>query len=212
MPSITEINRFVRLAEARFDVRDLALEWPLVHLFGLAPFSTVVVAGAHEGKVMDLLDTAYHGCYIIGYEPIDEYAERAQTRFEHRANLRIVPRALSAGLEHMSLTVDGVHSTAMPPVRAVERTVQVLTIDIADIRYGERIDLMVLNVEGYEGRLLRRLRETGSLVPSRLAALAVQFHEQYDDFADVMLDMVDAGYQKVYDDYPRWVYWKHKDA
>jgi hypothetical protein len=40
----------------------------------------------------------------------------------------------------------------------------------------------------------------------------VQFHEQYDDFSDVLLDMVDAGYQKVYDDYPRWVYWKHKDA
>lgn len=210
MPSITEINRFARLSEARADVRDLAIAWPLVHLFELAPFSTVVVAGAHEGKVIDLLDTTYHGCYILGYEPIMEFVEQAIQRLHGRDNIVIVQRALSDSVRPIQLAVDGVFTTAMNTIKPHTRDAQV--VDIADMVHEPRIDLLLLNVEGFEGRLLRRLHETGDLEAGIVPRVVVQFHEQYDDFSDVMLDMVDAGYQKVYDDYPRWVYWKHKDA
>lgn len=213
MPDVLR-NLPARLASAPADVLALAEEWPLVYLLGLQPGNKITVAGAHEGKVIDLLNTVYPGCLIYGYEPLERYAQVAAARMYGRGQVIIVPRALSDKLEKLEITVDGVYSTAMlDRATNMERPfTTIYALDIAQIEATTLTDLLFLNVEGYEGRLLRRLHAEGVLQSGGIKRLVVQFHEAYDAFDDVMQDIAEAGYAKVYDDYPRWVYWKRRDA
>lgn len=213
MPDVLR-NLPARLASAPADVLALAEEWPLVYMLGLQPGNKITVAGAHEGKVIDLLNTVYPGCLIYGYEPLEQYAQVAAARMYGRGQVIIVPRALSDKLEKLDMTVESVYSTAM---RTREDNMYypittVMALDIAQIEATTLTDLLFLNVEGYEGRLLRHLHAEGVLQSGGIKRLVVQFHPAYDAFDDVMQDIAEAGYVKVYDDYPRWVYWKHPDA
>lgn len=213
MPDVLR-NLPARLASAPADVLALAEEWPLVYLLGLQPGNKITVAGAHEGKVIDLLNTVYPGCLIYGYEPLEQYAQVAAVRMHGRGQVIIVPRALSDKMEPLYITVEDVYSTAMRSY--VERVARPFTsveaLDIAQIEATTLTDLLFLNVEGYEGRLLRHLHAEGVLQSRGIKRLVVQFHEAYDSFDDVMQDIAEAGYAKVYDDYPRWVYWRLRDA
>ena len=197
-----------RLAKAPDDIHDLAVEWPLIFLLKLPPKARIVVVGAYEGRVMELLATAYPDYdKMLAFEPQKDKAELALNRLYGLHGIIIETVALHDSSGKVQLTSTGSYHARV----ADQGDYEVEAWDIARLNYDRPVDLLLMNVEGAEGRLLRRLWDQGKLTDGTYKRVVVQFHDDYDSFDDVYVDL-DEVYNCVYDDLPRWGYWKAADA
>lgn len=198
---------------------DLEQSWPLAAYIRdtLGPKPVVVIAGAYKGIVMHLAAERWKAGLVVGFEPQGWAFEEAQRRISVYPQCRIYPFGLGTETRRVLLGEYGTDACSMvntgPGARSwgegfVVDSLEALTGLVFYPRRWE-IDLLVLNMEGYEFRLLPYLL-AGGIKPR---AIAVQFHfgigGDEDRYAEIQ-DTLAEDYVLVVDARPAWEYWKRR--
>jgi hypothetical protein len=214
----------LELERSNLDVRQLGSNWPLYRKFNLDESSLVVVAGAYQGIVMQLLADAYAPNMIMGYEPQVWAATKARERLAAYDNCRVVGYGL--GIAEGVFDMGEYFTDACSFVNvgegsrehgagfmkdAAERLKIIATVSKLYPERSDDIDLFVMNMEGYEFELLPYLLETGILA-NHVRKLAVQWHHGFgnDNNYEELLERLDNIYTRVVDEAPSWIYWERQ--
>lgn len=203
------------------EVEDLLERWPIGRTFDLPAASTCIVAGAYRGLVMETLDELYHPERIVGFEPQLWAFRQAWERLAPRPSCVVVPWGLSTGEEGLfpmaAYETDECSFVGIGdergPVRSQQRGEGRLVESVRglDMFRLSSIDLAVINMEGYEYRLLPYWFQYG--VANRIDRLIVQFHTPFEDengTYKAISRLYGSSFTVEDDDFPRWVYWKRR--
>lgn len=205
------------------ELKTLAKIWPLVFQFKLPPNANIVVAGCYEGKVMNLLRWVYPDFRkLIGYDLQSEACNKARTLFDGTDGIEIYNHGLGGYYPHKIHprnygTIDttiayGLETSYAEDVSAPECELVPAGTAFNRLDLGESgtIDLLLLNMEGYETHLIRYLDKHSWL--DQIDRLAVQFHpslipssENSVDQTVLLLETND--YRLIVDELPQWGYW-----
>ncbi len=219
------------------DLRVLAAEWPLGFLFNLPPGANIVVAGAHEGKVMDLLARLYPDYWILaGFEPQVDALVRASARLQVlRAvgvgqtdrGIRLFPYALgvhdgeftmhdwgtreASFVTHRSGEARSSGAVATGRMRAFEHAMVDAGMNAPGIRW---IDLLLLNIEGFEFTLLDHLLKMDWFSSGVIRRLAMQVHfgMEGEELYAPSIERLERTHKRVFDELPQWGYWQWSGA
>lgn len=171
------------------DMDQLLTDWPLAAHLDLAEGATVIVAGAYEGKAIQLLKDLYPGIMVYGFDPQAWAIAAARERLEAKASddgWALFDFALGVGdgnqvmsewhTDAASFIEMGREPRDAGHGRLREFGKVMLELEI------ETIDLAVFNMEGYEYLLLPHLQQTGWL--NAIRRLAIQWHVHAGDARD----------------------------
>lgn len=195
------------------DLVQLAKDWELSDHLRLPSGSRIAVAGAYQGKLIRLLAEMFPDyARIEGWEPQQEMAQKASDNIKHIRSVAVTNIGLLAGPGTVELPM-GEYGTDACSVLGGERQQGVgIFYDAVTVLDRSGIltcDLFVMNMEGYEYKLLPYLLEHYRECP--INSFAVQFHVKYapdrDEVNDLLNRMKDRYGPPVYENYPRWVYW-----
>ena len=162
-------------------------QWSLAKAFDLPPNSTVFVIGAYQGLAMELLSEVYHPRHLVGFEP-QLWAVEAATKRLNGRSYTLFPAGL--GIEKGTFPMgeyhtDGCSFVNTGPESRTQGEGQLWDADETLLVLNpSKIDLMIMNIEGYEWYLLPYLQQKGWL--GKIDRLAVQWH--YDLGEDPMSD------------------------
>lgn len=201
--------------------------WPLrdviiKYLTSITTSVNIVVVGAYEGTVMQYLieqciENDVYIRNIIGYEPQQWAVEAARRKLHPYIDLiswDVAPCGLATvsgslpmnefGTDAASLVRSRLrpnHEGTITVVEAVDELSKVIKM------YGT-IDLMVMNIEGYEYQLLPHISR---LLPD-ISALAVQFHTDLPSVSETdyanSLYLLDTTYIQTFHHFlPSWGFW-----
>jgi FkbM family methyltransferase len=188
----------------RFD-ETLRLDYPL------SSDSVVLDVGGYRGDWTRSIVARYQP-HVYVFEPVPEFFEKLEREFSANPKVRLLPFALGDRdySESISLQADG-----SSLFRAGEATCEVMVRDIRGFLDSEgldRIDLVKINIEGGEFRLLRRMLDTG-IVP-RCRDIQVQFHTFYpgaEQLRAQLRDELAATHDLTYDYLFVWENWRAKE-
>jgi len=201
------------------EIRELASTWPLCYEFKLPKSSTSIIAGAYQGKVIQLLADLYPDYErIIGFEPQRWAVDRARERLDHTKYPRTPIFPYAIGIERgmfpmgewntdaCSFINTGVRDTGDGWMVEFNQPMEALEIEL--------IDLAVFNMEGYEFKLMPYLREIGWA--EKIDRVAVQWHINlgaggYEEIDQEIQAWQVLGHKLIYDHRPQWTYtenWK----
>ena len=210
------------MAEAPEDLQALAEEWPLLWLLKLPPQANVVVAGAYRGQVMHLLATAYPDIgRLVGFEPQESALIAAVMRLRGaKPRVQVEPYGLgiedgrfdmadddsifASFLEGASRSSEAKHGNG--ELREATAAFESLGLD--------RIDLLLLNIEGYEWHLLPHLLRNNWFETGRIRRLALQVHWGFG-YDHTLVDItreIERTHKRVFDEIPSWGYWQWSGA
>lgn len=196
------------------DCQVLLEQWSLAKKFGLPPNSTVFIIGAYQGLAMELLDEVYHPRHLVGFEPQLWAVENATKRLQGR-NYTLFPAGL--GIEKGTFPMGEYHTDGCsfintgPDSRTFGEGQLWDANETLIILNPPKIDLMIINIEGYEWYLLPYLQENGWL--DRIDRLAVQWHyglgedpRDDHDLANYVDKIQETGLKLKIDERPAWTY------
>lgn len=152
------------------DEREL---YQLVRTLPLDAYSLAWVAGAHEGEQVRMLLDAY-GCKVFAFEPQSEPYKRL-SEIERAHPLQVQAFNFGLGIVTDELPMYG---TGLGASYEANGSISQYTrmVDVAEFmrEHSERVDLFLVNMEGYEYTLLPYLIDTGLI--KRFSRLLIQFH------------------------------------
>lgn len=199
------------------DLEALLERWPLAKEFNLPPESYIVVIGAYKGITMELMRELYHPQWMIGYDPQRWALDEAHKRLDYNSNdYALIGAALVTNEDAKSdlpmgeWNTDACSLINIGPGSRQQGVALTLDAEFALGLHKGPIDLMIMNIEGYEFKLLPYLAEKNIL--EKINRLAVQWHfdlahglsEGVMDRAILGLD--DIGLKLAIDDRPAWTY------
>lgn len=196
------------------ELSDLLDRWPLARVLGLPPKSTVVVVGAYKGITMELIHELYQPKMLVGFEPQLWAVQEAQKRLSYIKNYTLIEGGLGTENAYLLMGEYGTDACSFVnngPQSRVQEYGRMFEADEAlKILNLPKIDLMVMNIEGYEWELLPYLKQTGWL--DKINMIAVQFHTGFgnDQHLPEVLDMMEEYGTVIWNTYPAWVMWNKK--
>jgi len=214
---------YARVASAEPEIRDLARIWPLCFLFELPAQANIVVAGAYRGRVMALLALLYPDYVnLVGFEPQLAARAAAIERF-NASGIRAMVQPFGLGESDGTFDMgeygdEYAGFVNLDPQRA--RMVGHTEHATGELREAVRafddavgpnkIDLLLLNIEGYEWILLPHLIRAGLFSSGRIRRLVLQVHwgMGYDDRLAWIAAEIEKTHKRVYDAIPSWCLWQ----
>lgn len=170
--------------EQQIELDDLTNTWVLSNILQLPSNPHIVIAGAYQGKVMQWFLHHYPTSHVTGYEPAEWARDKAYDKLRAYDPRRycIYPCGLGTHAESNipmyewgtdSCTLLKPEATSRPEIGHGD-----IVETIQELRAHSPIDLLILNMEGYEYYLIPHIYE---LLPpsSTIGSLAVQFHTAY---------------------------------
>lgn len=152
--------------------------------YNLSSNSTVFDLGGYEGQWASDIYSMY-GCRIFVFEPVPAFAERIARRFRRNAQIRVFAFGLADQTEmgRIGLAADG-----SSLYKAGADAIDIRLVSITEFlrqEFVEEIDLMKINIEGGEYKLLEHLVNEGIVM--RIRNIQVQFHDFVPDAEARML-------------------------
>lgn len=144
----------------------------------------IVEIGACDGDFTEKLSDQFGNALIIAIEPVPSLYLAAQKRLFGRANVALSNAGLWTFEGLCKMTDDGPASALIEGADPDAVTVQMFDIAPWLAALGT-IDLLVMNVEGAEYRLLPRLIDEG--IVTSIHDIQIQFHDVADDSYDQMV-------------------------
>lgn len=198
--------------EQQAELEALREEWSLSRILQLPPYPTIVLAGAYKGKLMQYFLEYVPDSYVAGYEPQDWAYNEAAARLKPYFPISWLLSPLALGTSNKSDIPMGEWGTDACSFLTSEREqgIAPLMVDAAAelSQMYDIVDLLVLNMEGYEFELLPHLLSSFNM--QHIKSLAVQFHLQYSTPSKYMhlLHQLDAMYpNRFMYNLPAWGYW-----
>lgn len=138
--------------------------------------SVVFDVGGHVGQWASEVYCRYSSQVFV-FEPIADHVAELNRRFSPNPSIRVEPFGLSGESKTISISCEGVESSAFKTQQA-SKNIEVQLVDVksyCDEKLIERIDLMKINIEGGEYELLDRIVDSGLI--KRIGILHIQFHD-----------------------------------
>ena len=169
---------YIYLISKRKDFRYYFSKWvkddgdnTLLTKYPLNRNSLVVDVGGYKGFFSDRMINLYHPKIII-FEPVKEFCLLLATKYKNNHNIKLYNYGLSDKSSNRNIYLSGGSTSLIKKSNKVEK---VIIKDVLDIfKTHKYLDLMSINIEGEEYKLLNRLAETNML--KRIKYLQVQFH------------------------------------
>lgn len=195
------------------ELTQLLERWPMGQTFDLPPDSNIVVCGAYKGITMELLATLYKPKAIIGFEPQEWAAEQARMRMLATDYPSMVyGYGLADGSKRMMMGEFGTDACSAINTGINSREEGWCLFEdankvLTNLGLG-KIDLFVMNIEGYEFALLPYLKANGWW--RHIDRFVVQFHLGFgnDSNYNELIHELDSEYTFVEGPLPVWGYWK----
>lgn len=181
---------------------------PILPLLKVPDHGTIVVAGCYEGNYVEHLHGMFPTAHIIGFEPQFAPWVTANARFFQNPRITILNEGLGTGTREMTLDNRDTVGATVVGTGSRSHHARASMVDAVEALHGFGvIDLMVLNMEGYEWVLLPHL--LNELMQHKIRRLAVQFHSEYVSprEAALLLDRLNDYYLCLHNNYPAWTYW-----
>lgn len=215
------------------ELRDLANTWPLYRELDLPDRAVVVIAGAYQGKLMEFMIEAFPWINnVVGFEPtawawqlcVARLKELSKTK-EWYADVLHSTKCWRFGLladdtetlvkqSMYNFETDG--QSLVPNVDQLDKpqgSGSFLGVSAAfkeNVGLAKGIDLFIMNLEGYEFKLLPYMLEHG--VTDTIKGLAVQFHPHAmpppHEEAELENHIANVYGPPKYDHFPQWVWWQ----
>lgn len=194
----------------RAELEDLGKRWPVGEEFDLNTNSVVYIVGGYKGITTEFISQLYAPRLIRAYEPQDWAFKVLQEVAMAYTNIEAYHYALGDVSASMDMGEWGTDACSFVNTGSGSRehgngTMVPIEWTMQD---QERIDLMMINCEGYEFKLLPYMREKGLL--GKVRALCIQWHldltpelteERMDqEIANIGMD----GYILEFDERPSW--------
>lgn len=151
----------------------------------LTPESVAVVAGAYEGATMQFIASLYD-CRVLGFDPQNWAVERARERLAGFPKATVFNHAIGLAEGEFLMGETGTDAASFiedPAARTHGPGLMREWASVFDSLALTHINLLLLNVEGYEYKLLPYLHGLGWL--ERIKHIIIQFHDMdrspYDD-------------------------------
>lgn len=190
------------------DLAELDRIWPIGQMLE-APkdFSVIVVAGAYKGRYIAYLSEMFSQAQFVGYEPQQDAYESLVLRFATSKRVQIIKAGLGTGNRQVAMGKSGTDGASV--LSTSGKTTWVKLFDAIEAMPAY-IDLLVLNMEGYEWALLPYL--LNEMMHHRIASLAIQFHYDYvsTQAANRVIEQLSEYYHCPYSDENHWTYWRKK--
>ena len=147
----------------------LSLDYPL------NKDSVVFDVGAYEGNFTEKLHSKFR-CNIHAFEPLLEYSTYLKKKFKDDPNVVIHEFGLLDENSELKLSnIDGSSSIFSRPEGALDISVNMKSFStFIEKESISKIDLMYINIEGSEYRLLRQILDSGFI--NNIDHLQIQFH------------------------------------
>ena len=176
----------------------------------LSQSSNVVDVGAYTGEWIGRM-TTLHDCNFYALEPVIKFYNTLSQRFANNSKVHCYNFGLSTEKQNLKISLDADATSTLNPKEGNEE------IELVDLQHFmdhvkiDTIDLMQLNVEGYEYSLLDSWIELGTI--KKIKKILIQFHKvEHLDFykkrEEIQQKLQDNGFIKQFD-YPFvWECWE----
>jgi FkbM family methyltransferase len=151
--------------------------------YNLDEHSVVLDVGGYEGQWASDCHCRY-GCRIEVFEPVQQFADGIERRFERNPKVSVHRFGLAGGSRTVPLHVNGDRSSVLVQSEDLSAEApQMVNLVGAEEFFRdaalESVDLMKINIEGGEYELLDHLVDTGLI--TRIRDVQVQFHDFVPD-------------------------------
>jgi FkbM family methyltransferase len=144
----------------------------LYYDLNLNPNSTVIVLGGYRGFSTSIIYENYK-CNIIVFEPVPEFYTTL-THALKSSKVKILQAAASIDDRPLEIYVNE-NKSGINNKLGMKILVPSMNFDLF-VQKQKPIDLLEINIEGYEYTLLSQLIKTGSII--KIKSLLIQFHNQ----------------------------------
>jgi FkbM family methyltransferase len=135
--------------------------------------SVVIDAGCYEGEFTKEILIRY-GCKVLAFEPLDLEYKKLNLIFRNNKSVKLYKYALLDNNCRIYFNIDGLNSSIVNNNNRNRKSL-VRAINILDIlKKYSRIDLLKLNVEGAEYKILAKLINSHKL--RNINSYLIQFH------------------------------------
>lgn len=136
--------------------------------------SVVFDLGGYEGQWASDIFSKYC-CIVHVFEPVDEFYEKINLRFESNSKIFVHKFGLSGKNENVSICLDNDASSMFKGEGKLTDIRIVKALDFINENNIRSIDLMKINIEGGEYDLLDHLLSSGFI--ENIKNLQIQFHD-----------------------------------
>ena len=148
--------------------------------YSLDSESIVFDVGAYEGNFTKKIHKKFN-CNIYAFEPLEKYSEMLKEIFQEDLNVRIYNFGLLDEDKIIKLSnIDGASSIFSRPEGELNTSVVMKSfISFIEENSIKKIDLLYMNIEGSEYKLLDQIIESGYI--KKINHLQIQFHNFVED-------------------------------
>lgn len=190
------------------DLIELDRIWPLGQRLDVPERGTIIVAGAYEGRYLHYLSEMFPAASLHGYEPQGLAFDKADARLVGRYSVHLWHCGLATSSGEFTISnycTDGASLLSTAGSQSLVKMVNAVEAFSAH----PSIDLLLLNMEGYEWALIPYL--LNEMMHHRIRTFAIQFHAQYvsHERAQRVVSYLSEYYDNTFN-CPGWSYWRRK--
>jgi FkbM family methyltransferase len=149
------------------------------------------------------------GSRVLSFEPLKKEYKELVFRFEKNKLVNLYNQAIYDSEKKIPITLDGLNSSIFSNIKIKEKKLFIKTFDIANIfKKYKKIDLLKLNVEGAEYKILLRLIKKKKL--NNIDSYLIQFHPingSQLDIKKIRKSFLQQGFKQIFNYNYVWEYW-----
>ena len=149
------------------------------------------------------------GSRVLSFEPLKREYKELVSRFGKNKLVDLYNQAIYDSEKKIQITLDGLNSSIFSNIKINEKKLFIKTFDIAKIfKKFKKINLLKLNVEGAEYKILLRLIEKKKL--NNIDSYLIQFHPvdgSQLDIKKIRSVFLQQGFKQVFNYNYVWEYW-----
>jgi FkbM family methyltransferase len=149
------------------------------------------------------------GSRVLSFEPLKKEYKELVYRFKKNKLVNLHNLAIYDSEKEIPITLDGLNSSIFSNIKIKERKLFIKTFDIVNIfKKYKKINLLKLNVEGAEYKILLRLIEKKKL--NNIDSYLIQFHPvegSQKDIKKIRGFFLEQGFKQFFNYNYVWEYW-----
>jgi FkbM family methyltransferase len=170
--------------------------------------SVVIDGGCYLGDFTKEILIRF-GSRVLSFEPLKKEYKQLVFRFEKNKLVNLYNQAIYDSEKKIPITLDGLNSSIFSNIKIKKKKLFIKTFDIANIfKKYKKIDLLKLNVEGTEYKILLRLIKKKKL--NNIDGYLIQFHPISDsqiDIKKIRKSFLQQGFKQIFNYNYVWEYW-----
>jgi len=170
--------------------------------------SIVIDGGCYSGDFTKQILIRF-GSRVLSFEPLKREYKELVSRFGKNKLVNLYNQAIYDSEKRIQITLDGLNSSIFSNIKINKKKIFIKTFDISKIfKKYKKINLLKLNVEGAEYKILLRLIEKKKL--NNIDSYLIQFHPVDDSqlyIKEIRSGFLQQGFKQIFNYNYVWEYW-----